>query len=294
MLIGGFWTRWAQDDLITCDSFLDTDEKRLKLVSKDAILRTAQTDSPLHIGDFTGLPLDSSKTIELGFDGDCLSKCRFNLGTKDDFTDSDITCDIDDAYSKTKRFGCIAALKDSALNCTGQGSTTGDIRFQTLFICNSSIPLLDPPSTGPWAHEQPDFISSENSPSSTYVLGFGSADEYKFGLFAAMDCPVDLGASIAGALNGDLQLCTKSYYALYSGRRSISMNTCDFLSSGHQDVWVDNTNSVDPPFHPSDNDFPPVPDTAPAYKSFPHKIFDHNTCTANCFFFQGRHKCDRS
>ncbi|KAE9981181.1 hypothetical protein EG327_006292, partial [Venturia inaequalis] len=99
----GLWTRWSQDGLITCDSLVDLDERRLKLISEDALLPTAQTDSPLHIASFAGLPLDLSKTIGLAFEGDCISNCRFNLGTKDDFSDSEITCDVDDTCSKTKR-----------------------------------------------------------------------------------------------------------------------------------------------------------------------------------------------
>lgn len=125
----GLWTRWSQDDLMSCDSLLDTNEKRFKLLSEDAVLPSAQTDSPLHIGDFAGLPLDTNKTVELAFEGDCLSKCRFNLGTKDDFSDSDRTCDVDDTCSKTKRFGCFAAPKNLIIDCPEKQPATGDRRF---------------------------------------------------------------------------------------------------------------------------------------------------------------------
>lgn len=251
------------------NSFLDTDEKRFKLLSENAFLPSAQIDSPLHIGDSAGLPLDTSKTVELAFERDCPSKWRFSLGTKDDFSDSDISCDVHDTCSKTKRFGCFAASNNSIIDCPENQSATGDRRFQTLFICDPSIPLLGPPSTGPWVHEKPELISSENSPSAN-VLGFGSAEQFEFGLFAAMDCSLSLGTGLADAL-----------------RRGTSMNECGLLGRGtvgDPHVWVDASMNISA-FDLSSKDWLPVkPDSASEYLSFPHKVNDRDTCSPNCFF----------
>lgn len=290
----GLWTRWSQDDLITCDTLLDTDKTRVKLAWEDALLPTAQTDSPLHIASFAGLPLDLSKTIDLAFEGDCLSKCRFTLGTKDDFSDSNINCDIDDACSKTKRFGCIAAPPNSTIDCPGKQNSTGDRRFQTLFICNSSIPLLEPPSRGPWSDghvlEPPTNLTLDKMHSAN-LLGFDLPDDYEFGLFQVKSCPN--ASSGGGALDGIMRtLQCKHYYALYVAEKGVSMNECELLNRGavgDKHVWADATMNITA-FDPSWKDWYPVtPDYAPQYDSFPHKANDRDTCAPNCFWSRIAH-----
>lgn len=184
---------------------------------------------------------------------------------------------------------------DDPLNDTS-GSILGGacIAYSVHLFTNYSgtvLPLFVPPITGQWAHEKP--TDSKDSPSAN-LLGFGSPDDYDFGLFAAMDCPLNTGtgAGLGAVVSGAFSSCFRSYYTLYVGRRGDSMNDCRFLHrgpvslNGDHEVWVEDNFTVDS-FHRTASEFTLVPDTMPDYGNFPHNVTDHDTCAANCFLLKG-------
>ncbi|QDS77060.1 hypothetical protein FKW77_007073 [Venturia effusa] len=284
----GLWARWEGDKMSDCESVLDKDPDRFNFFAESATLPGVLDENPLDIKGMSGLPMDLGKTWDPGFKDDCLKSCRFNLGRKDDYSDSNVVCNVDDTCSKRKSFGCVLAPKNLTISCPTQQDVTGDRRIENLFFCNSSIPTSAPPPSSLWDGSNISDIEGDDKNPTVNLLGFPSADDYEFGLFAAMDCPApEPGA--AGNIVQALMPCKRHYYALYAGLRGTSMLDCDFLRRGKVTdpaIWVDDTYSI-PKFDPNEAGFPIPPSSAPPYEQFPHKVGDHDSCAANCFFLNG-------